>query len=253
MSLPPTFGPRCFDPLGPQVRRRSLPSGRTALYIDDGAPEWPAFAFFGGAGTSVRAFAQLSLVAISGGGPYAAALAARQPHRIRSLHLACAFSDRAGAQPASALLGDDERLGAFAATSARDPVGFWSYPPDSPIHRIPGFVDCCIEEGLRAFYAAGQMGAPHALAHELMLLRDTPLPDLSALTAPAYLYWGAADRVVPASHLARWREALPHIAAVRVYEGEGHDVQYRHWDQILADLTGHPKDRPVDLFDWGGG
>src|SRR5579875_1256675 len=56
MSLPSNSGPRHFDPLGPQVRRRLLASGRTAIYIDDGAPDWPVFAFFGGAGTTVRAF-----------------------------------------------------------------------------------------------------------------------------------------------------------------------------------------------------
>ncbi|MNE89217.1 hypothetical protein D3C80_1866070 [compost metagenome] len=26
------------------------------------------------------------------------------------------------------------------------------------------------------------------------------------------------------------------MAATRLYPGEGHDVQYRHWGQILADL-----------------
>jgi non-heme chloroperoxidase len=110
-----------------------------------------------------------------------------------------------------------------------DPAGFWAYPPESPIHRIPGFVDASIEEGLRAFFASGQMGSARALVHELRLLRDTPLPDLSYLSAPAYLYWGDRDAVGPTSHLTRWREVLRDVINSYVYENEWHDVQYRHW------------------------
>jgi hypothetical protein len=28
------------------------------------------------------------------------------------------------------------------------------------------------------------------------------------------------------------------VAALRGYRGEGHDVQYRHWEQILLDIAG---------------
>jgi len=28
------------------------------------------------------------------------------------------------------------------------------------------------------------------------------------------------------------------VAALRGYPGEGHDVQYRHWEQILRDVAG---------------
>ena len=41
----------------------------------------------------------------------------------------------------------------------------------------------------------------------------------------------------PEPHRLRWREQLPNVALERVYDGEGHDVQYRHWDQILADVV----------------
>ena len=52
--------------------------------------------------------------------------------------------------------------------------------------------------------------------------------------APAYLYWGTDDELVPPGACAAWQHALGDVAALRRYEGEGHDVQYRHWDQILA-------------------
>jgi hypothetical protein len=38
--------------------------------------------------------------------------------------------------------------------------------------------------------------------------------------------------------VAEWRRVLPCVAALRGYPGEGHDVQYRHWEQILLDIAG---------------
>ncbi len=63
--------------------------------------------------------------------------------------------------------------------------------------------------------------------------------DLRGCAAPAYLYWGTGDDLVPPVHAQRWQHALVNVAALRRYEGEGHDVQYRHWDQILLDAAGH--------------
>jgi non-heme chloroperoxidase len=286
-------GPRSwqqeFDPLGPAVRQTTLGSGRTVNFIDEGAPSWPTALFFGGAGTTVRAFRllefartfreqlgirivslernglgqtpydpgmgfaeyadsvweladqldidQASLVAISGGGPYAAHVARAQPERVRSLHLACAFSER---------LDTDSPFDAVAV--AADPVAWWRFPADSAVHRIPGFVDATIEEATRAAFARGRDQAPDGLAQAFAFYRDSPLPGLDAVRAPAFLYWGTADRLVPTAHLERWRAALPDVREVRVYPGEGHDVQYRHWDQILADLA-HLGDRIVMTAD----
>ncbi|HZO49473.1 MAG TPA: alpha/beta fold hydrolase [Gaiellaceae bacterium] len=268
-----------FDPLGPHVRSLALPSGRSVRYIDEGDPGWTPLLWFGGAGTSVRAFrllefartlreqlrvrvvslernglggtpfdpnagypeyaadvwalldrlgiANASLLAISGGGPYAAHVAAAAPGRVRSLHLACAYAERLGE---AALELDLEQI-------ARDPVSWWRYPPESPVHRIPGFADSAVEEATAALFARGRDQPPEGLALAFALYAGEPLPDLSTLAAPAFLYWGSEDGLVPLSHLERWRGALPHVAAVRLYEGEGHDVQYRHWDQILADVA----------------
>ena len=138
----------------------------------------------------VRRFA---VVAISGGAQYAAALAARAPHRVLSLHLAAA-----AAGPLAASCGTVAVLYAQPAQLAADP----------------------------------------ALAHEWLLLTSEPLPDLSGLYAPAYLYWGYDDDVVPLEHVRAWRRILPRVAALRGYRGEGHDVHYRHWKQILLDVAG---------------
>ena len=39
--------------------------------------------------------------------------------------------------------------------------------------------------------------------------------------------------------MARWEAALPNVVKATVYPNEGHTVQYRHWDQILADMAGY--------------
>jgi pimeloyl-ACP methyl ester carboxylesterase len=174
---------------------------------------------------------RFAIVGISGGGPFAAALAARVPERVTSIHLAAAAAGPliATSGSASSLFADPEQL-------CRDPQAFWEFPPDSPVHRIPGFAEAAAREGVRSLGRDGR-GAV-ALAHEWQLLCAEPLPDLSALEAPAHLYWGLRDQIVPLPHAARWRECLPNVVAVRCYPGEGHDVHYRHWDQILLDVSG---------------
>ena len=272
-----------FDTLGPTVRTASVDSGRTVHYIAEGEDlDGPTMLFFGGAGTTVRAFGLLefartlrqqlhinvisvernglgqtpfypevgmdehaadvwslldhleintvSIVAISGGGPYAARVAAIQPQRIRSLHLACAWSE---AQTDSSLELSADDIAAIAA----DPVTWWTFPADSSVHHIPGFDDSVIEEATRGMFATGRDTAPQGLLQAYGFYQSEPLPDLSVVLCPAFLYRGDADEVVPASHLERWTTALPHVVARWIYLGEGHDVQYRHWDQILCDVA----------------
>ncbi|WP_426939326.1 alpha/beta fold hydrolase [Pseudarthrobacter sp. S3] len=170
---------------------------------------------------------QVSVLAISGGGPYAAAIIAARPAQVRSLHLACAFAERP--ERADALMEAD--------AVAADPVAWWRFPADSSIHSIPGFVDSVIEEATRGLFAKGRDVPPDGLSQAFRLYESEPLRDLTSVQAPAFLYWGSADELVPLEQMGRWTAALAGTAMVeRVYAGEGHDVQYRHWDQILADV-----------------
>jgi pimeloyl-ACP methyl ester carboxylesterase len=180
----------------------------------------------------------VSIVAVSGGGPYAANVAAMAPDRVRSLHLACTWSERL----------DDVGLDVSVPDVARDPVAWWRFPQDSPVHRIPGFVDSTVEEATRASFALGDETEPRGLEQAFAFYRDAVLPDLSSIVAPAFLYWGDDDRVVPLTHLRRWQSALPNVCHVRLYPNEAHDVQYRHWDQVLADVA-HLGDRVVVCVD----
>jgi non-heme chloroperoxidase len=242
---------------------------RVVRYIDKGDPSWRPMVFFGGLATSVLVFEltefaratrvrlglrtvsverngfgetafdsslgiedavddvlavlealaidRFAVVAISGGGPYAAALAARVPERIISLHLAAAA---AGGLPVGEV--------------PRDPIEMWRYPPDSPVHLIPGFDEAADAEGRRALGGGGSA----AFEHELQLLRNTPLPALSTVSAPVYLYYGTDDETVPPSHAEAWRQALGRSVTLRLYKGEAHDAQYRHWEEILFDVSG---------------
>ena len=72
-------------------------------------------------------------VAVSGGGPFAAALASLAPARITSLHLsAAAAGPLPGHGDAAALLTDLDAL-------ERDPARMWEFAADSPVRAIPGF------------------------------------------------------------------------------------------------------------------
>ena len=280
----------------------ALPSGRTVNYIDDGDPGWTTMVFFGGAGTSVRAFRLLefarslrqqlqirvvsverngigqtpfddavgvaeyaadvwslldqlgvdrpSVMAISGGGPYAAAVIASRPERIRSVHLACAFAERPpGASGTVHGRRDRREPGELVDVPARQ-----HGPPDPGVRRLRD------RGGGRARCSpAAATSAADGLAREFAIAGSTSLPDFSALDAPSFLYWGSEDRLVDEFHLDRWRESLPGPPLVRWYEGEGHDVQYRHWDQILCDVAhlgapdGRRGGRPDDSHDTRAG
>ncbi|MEU3709615.1 alpha/beta fold hydrolase [Streptomyces catenulae] len=180
---------------------------------------------------------KVSVIAISGGGPYAAELAARAPQRIQALHLAAALPPY-GARPAYCGL-SDKQLTAAVKDQITDPRVWWAFPDDSPVKRIPGFADTAYEEGARTYNQRGQQADPAPQVHEQRLYCERPGPDLSKLTAPVHLYSGKKDTTVPPATLADWRRHLPTAPVVRSYADTGHDVQYRHWDQILVDLAGH--------------
>jgi pimeloyl-ACP methyl ester carboxylesterase len=178
---------------------------------------------------------EFSLFAISGGGPYSARIAARNSDRLISVHLAAAltFEDPAALQcqvPAAAL-----------TVYTQDPVAWFGFAPESPIHRIPGFQDAAFDDAARTFNLGGQAGDPAALHHEFQLYcLEQFLPDLSPITAPVYLYYGDADPLTPIKpHAGRWQAAYSNAEVTsRFYLGEGHDAQYRHLDQILVDMAG---------------
>lgn len=172
-----------------------------------------------------------SIVAISGGGPYAATLAAAHPKRVRSLHVACALAEQDGGAPTF-------DLDAVCA----EPVSWWQFPPSSAVHAIPGFTDSAVEEATRSAFAKGRDVPQEGLRHAFQIYASFAMPSLAELDAPMFLYWGSEDRLVPPAQMNHWCAALGsrgdgQAVVRRLYSGEGHDVQYRHWDQILVDVA----------------
>ena len=176
----------------------------------------------------------VSLMAISGGGPYAAAFASAHPERIRSIHLAAATA----LATRSSLCDDPAEMERVMDDYAAHPLDWWAFPDDSPTHDIPGFESAAADDGARTFGMAGQRGSGAAEVAEYRRYCDLDLPDVSGVDAPVYIYQGLQDTTVTPANADRWEEAFQNVAARRDYEDGAHDVQYRHWDQILVDMAG---------------
>ena len=182
-----------------------------------------------------KQIARFSLVAISGGGAYAGHIAASMPERLNSWHMLAAVSsfppDAANCMADEALLIDQisPQVGA--------PRIWWDMPKNGVSAKIRGFTDRAADEGARAFFIAGQKGDPRGMAKEYKRFCQPPA-DVSKVYAAAYFYYGEADKVVPPSHGDYWVSKLRGPVKFRRYPGEGHDVQYRHWDQLLLDVAG---------------
>ncbi len=182
---------------------------------------------------------KFSVMAISGGGAYAAHLAAAVPDRILSLHAGAAISRTlpTRTEPDCSRSAEEwkERLSAYS----EKPKDWWGVP-GSPVLVIPGWQTTAYADATRSFYVAGQLGDATALAHEYALVcGDNAVVDVSAVEAPVYLYYGAADQSVTVEQMEQWKAAFPNVAKAIVYPDEGHTVQYRHWDQILTDMAGY--------------
>ena len=175
---------------------------------------------------------------ISGGGPYLAQVAAAMPQRMISVHMLAAATQRPASDPVCKL--PAAALAAGVKPQVQNPQVWWAFPANSPTHSIPGFADRAYDEGARAFFIRGQMGDPAPQAAELLRYCG-PLADVGAVRAPTFIYQGTSDPLVPMQSAEYWRTHFPNVARMRVYPGEAHDVQYRHWDQALIDVSGHPE------------
>jgi len=179
------------------------------------------------------------VVAISGGGAYAAHLAATAPNRVISLHAAAATSRTLPTRTKPDCSRSVAEWKQHLAATTQNPKSWWGVA-EPPVQFIPGWQTRSHADATRSFYVGGQLGDPAALAHEYSLFcSERAVADASLITAPAYLYYGDADTKVTVKEMEQWQAALPNVAKATVYPGEGHRVQYRHWDQILVDMAGH--------------
>ncbi|MEM7020323.1 MAG: alpha/beta hydrolase [Pseudomonadota bacterium] len=176
---------------------------------------------------------KFAVFGISGGGPYAAKIASRNAERLLSVHMA-ATSPSLG-QPTRCA--DDSPASIFR-DMFRHPQQYFGFNKESAVHHIVGFQDTAFDEAARAANMRGQQSDPAALDHEIALYCKEGAIDTSNVKAPVFVYMGLADPLITGIDAATWQQAFPNASvSVREYPGEGHDVQYRHLDQILLDIA----------------
>ena len=175
-----------------------------------------------------------ALVAISGGGAYAGHIAEAMPQRLRSWHMLAAVASMAGKPQCQA---DEATLIAALKPQVGAPRVWWDMPKDGVSAHVPGFADRTADEGAHAFFIAGQGGDPRGMAAEYRRFCQPPA-SATAVRAPATFMYGAADAIVPPAQGEVWAKMAKGPVKFRRYPGEGHDVQYRHWDQVLVDVAG---------------
>lgn len=182
-------------------------------------------------------------VAISGGGPYLQNVADLMPERVQSLHFAAAFSNvEYGMLKSCVSLKEDAKKYEADLTSwIRNPMVWWDLGKNTSVHKIPAFQDTANNEGAHSFFIRGQMGDPAPALHEYTTFCTAPAPKApSTVKAPVFMYYGTADKSVEPVNADFWKKHYQHSLSqtLRLYPDEGHDVQYRHWDQILLDMAG---------------
>ncbi len=179
------------------------------------------------------------IVSISGGGAYATHLAAAAPDRVISLHAAASTDATLPNRNPRNCAPTFEQRNAANLFWYENPKIWWGVP-GSPVLAVPGWQSAAYLDAVRSFHLGGGPMDPSPLSHEAELpCLDGAIVNPALITSPTYLYWGGADTTVPLSMFNHWQEALPNVVKATVYPGEGHTVQYRHWEQILVDMAGH--------------
>lgn len=186
---------------------------------------------------------KFTAVAISGGGPYMSTVADMMPEKVVSLHFAAAYSnfENGPLKSCQALKENPEKYKADLTSWVQNPMVWWDLGANTSVHKIPAFQDTANNEGAHAFFIRGQMGDVTPALHEYTMFCTVPAPtETSKVQAPVFMYYGTADTSVTPSHADFWKKHYKNsqTQTLRIYEGEGHDVQYRHWDQILLDMAG---------------
>ncbi len=180
---------------------------------------------------------KFSLFGISGGGPYTAKIASRNVQRLRSVHMAATsplIGDASWCENTENALGYRMLIG--------QPMQFFGFPSSSAMHQVEGFQDTAYDEAARAHFVGGQLANPAALDHEMSLYCKESL-DTTGVTSKLYVYRGEADSLLMHEKPDTWRHHYSKASIiVRNYPREGHDVQYRHLDQILLDISNLSED-----------
>jgi pimeloyl-ACP methyl ester carboxylesterase len=190
------------------------------------------------------------LLGVSGGGPFAAACAARIPDRVRSLMLIAPLGSpewpTSGMAPGErlslALARHSPAFGGWgldrlAALARIRPELFLrlaaTAQPEADIRALqqPGMRESFLTSYLEAF-RRGSWG----VTQDLRLLSQPWDFHLGSITAPTWVRHGDADTTVPVQHARRYAEAIGG-ADLRIYPGHGHFSILSHPQDVLATLA----------------
>lgn len=192
-----------------------------------------------------------ALLGVSGGGPFAAACAARIPGRVRGLMLVAPlglpeWSNRGMAPGERASLTLARHAPAFggwsldrlAALARHRPRMFLrlaaTAQPDVDIRALeqPGMRESFLTSYVEAF-RYGSWG----VAQDLRVLTRPWGFDLGSITARTWVHHGDADTTVPTLHARRYAGAIPG-AQLEIHPGQGHFSILSRPQDILAPLAG---------------
>jgi pimeloyl-ACP methyl ester carboxylesterase len=191
-----------------------------------------------------------ALLGVSGGGPFAAACAARIPDRVHSLILVAPLglpgwptNGMAPGERLSLMLASRVpefggwSLDRLAALARRRPDLFLrlaaTAQPDADRRALqePG-----VREAFLTSYAEAFRGGSWGVAQDLRVLTRPWGFDLGAIKAPTWVHQGDADTTVPPEHARRYAEAIPG-AQLRIHSGDGHFSIFNHSAELLAPLA----------------
>lgn len=185
-----------------------------------------------------------AVLGISGGGPFAAAIAAAAPRRVTALGIAAGFGELESEDPRDAALAAQAAAGdldgAAEGYRADCAAGF------GPLLALPddALADAVCPPGADpAFRRWAVADTRAALGSYAGLVRDNltfGLPwgiAVEEIKIPALLWYGGADDVVPAAHGRWYADRIPH-ARLTVRDGEGHGrTCFGHWAEMLEALV----------------
>jgi pimeloyl-ACP methyl ester carboxylesterase len=186
----------------------------------------------------------------SGGGPFAAACAARLPGRVRSLMLVAPLGlpdwPTRGMAPAEQLSLTLARhapefagwsMDRLAALARRRPQAFLRLASTAqPAADIRALEDPGLRESFLTSYIESFRHGSFGVAQDLRVLTRPWGFDLSSVKAPTWIRHGDADTTVPVQHARLYAEAIPG-AQLEIYPGQGHFSILSRPQDILAPLA----------------
>jgi pimeloyl-ACP methyl ester carboxylesterase len=221
-------------------------------YGGSDAPDTPTLARYADEIADVMArigIQRFAVAGISGGGPYAAAIASRLPDRVT----AAALVSPVGLVSDSIAAGEVDLFHRFCFTTlATSPklVGAIFATYAAAVRRAPGLAcrmttlrapsadqaimrDCETSARLLATFEEGLRRSSRGPAIDLALFRELVSIDLSCATMPSRIWIGLHDTNVPVAAAKRLAAKLPNAQLTELSE-DGHLWVAHHYDEILA-------------------